>query len=1000
MKIGTVTAPAPWRWLAAGLVLSGVAGGAQASPHENVIDTGEVVTVPDDFGGDWHPGAFLNVGLYTRGDLNILDGGTVTTQHASVGATTGSEGYLRVSGEGSSLIATGGMVLAENGSATVTFEAGAQINTGATSIGFSNDGVATVLVTGDNTHWELANTLAIGGRGQGTVTVTDGASINGGLHLALGQYDDTAIGSGQLLASDGAQLSFAGMAQIGQRGVGEVSLASGAGLSTLEGILGWYDGGQGTVTLTGAGTQWSGQRYVMVGHEGQGEMTLADGAALVLVRRDLYPDDPTAVVVGNQATGQGVVNIGAAEGEAAVAAGTLDAERFHFGLGDGTLVFNHTDTDYEFAAFLSDSVVGGGTSGKVKHLAGGTVLTGANAQFAGNVNLAGGTLTLAADQVLGTGTLELDGGTLATRGDIALAHDTVQLTDSFLQVEQGSASFSGDVDLGDYLLTIGGAGNALFSGTFSSGTGALSKTGSGTLTLTGNAAAFNGTHTVSGGVFAVNTVLGGEVDVQAGGRLQGTGTVGNTTIGNGGTLAAGNSIGELTIDGDLTFVPGGVFDVEVNPAGTNSDHVYVTGTATLAGSVLHVGEVGNYSPISTYRILTADGGLIDDFDDVASDFLFLDAALIYGATTVDLELRRNDIAFASFASSHNQAAVAQAIEALGAGNVVHDEIVTQAGTPASVQQGYDQLSGELHASALTALLEDSRLLRDTATDRLRGGAGDTTLAEGNGYTGWLRPFGNWGRSDGERGTVDMDRDTQGFLLGVDTALDNGGRAGLLAGYSRTDLGLASRRGDADIDSLHLGLYGESRRGALAVRGGLFYSYQQLDTERRVVVGGLNETLTGERSANTLQGFGELGYRLGDDTTSVEGFAQLAQLHLRLNSGSEQGGAAALRGEQGNTDVTFTTLGVRPATTLGGVRVHGSLGWRHALGDVTPDTALRFAGGENFDIDAAPLARDTLVMEAGVTLSLAERASLRIGYAGQTGGGVSDHGGQATLAWDF
>ncbi|WP_159559693.1 autotransporter outer membrane beta-barrel domain-containing protein [Alcanivorax sp. S71-1-4] len=996
MRLKPLSAAVRWQRVAAALWLSGLplVSVVQASPHEHVIDAGENVTVPDDFGGDWLPGDFLNVGLYTRGDLSIINGGTVTTQHASVGSTPGAEGYLLVSGAGSTLIAGQTLVLAENGTATVTVADGAYIDSNAVSIGYAGQGVADVVVTGQDTRWDMNLTMVVGGWGNGVLTLADGATLGGGTQLVMGQYNDASgLGIGTLHASGGSQLSFSSLAQIGVRGEAELTLTSGASLSALEGIVGWNAGGKGTLNLSGTDTLWSGQRYLMIGHEGQGEATLSEGATISLVRRDLYPDDPTSLVLANAAGSQGVFNIGAAENEAAVAAGTLDLERFRFGAGDGTLVFNHTSSDYVFAPYLSGV-------GTLRHLAGDTTLAGGDADFDGMVHLTGGTLTLAADQVLGTGTLELDGGTLATRGDIALAHDTVQLTDSFLQVEQGSASFSGDVDLGDYLLTIGGAGNALFSGTFSSGTGALSKTGSGTLTLTGNAAAFNGTHTVSGGVFAVNTVLGGEVDVQAGGRLQGTGTVGNTTIGNGGTLAAGNSIGELTIDGDLTFVPGGVFDVEVNPAGTNSDHVYVTGTATLAGSVLHVGEVGNYSPISTYRILTADGGLIDDFDDVASDFLFLDAALIYGATTVDLELRRNDIAFASFASSHNQAAVAQAIEALGAGNVVHDEIVTQAGTPASVQQGYDQLSGELHASALTALLEDSRLLRDTATDRLRGGAGDTTLAEGNGYTGWLRPFGNWGRSDGERGTVDMDRDTQGFLLGVDTALDNGGRAGLLAGYSRTDLGLASRRGDADIDSLHLGLYGESRRGALAVRGGLFYSYQQLDTERRVVVGGLNETLTGERSANTLQGFGELGYRLGDDTTSVEGFAQLAQLHLRLNSGSEQGGAAALRGEQGNTDVTFTTLGVRPATTLGGVRVHGSLGWRHALGDVTPDTALRFAGGENFDIDAAPLARDTLVMEAGVTLSLAERASLRIGYAGQTGGGVSDHGGQATLAWDF
>lgn len=996
MKIKTVFGALRWQHVVAALLLSGapIASVVQASPHEHVIDDGEHVIVPDDFDGDWLPGDFLNVGLYTRGDLHIIHGGKVITQHASVGSTPGSEGYLLVSGAGSSLIAGQTLVLAENGSATVIFDGGAHIDTYAASVGYAGQGVATVLVAGQDTRWDVDRTLAVGGWGDGEITLEDGATIDGGLHLVMGQYNDASgVGMGRLHASGGSQLSFAGMAQVGVRGEAELTLESGARLSALEGIVGWYAGGKGTLNLSGEDTLWSGQRYLMIGHEGQGEATLSDGATVSLVRHDLFPDDPTSLVLANAAGSQAIFNIGAAGNEAAVAAGTLALERFRFGAGDGTLVFNHTSSDYVFVPYLSGV-------GTIRHLAGDTALAGADADFDGTLHLTGGTLTLAADHVLGTGTLALDGGTLATRGDIVLAHDMVQLIDSTLLVGEGSASFTGDLDLGDYLLTIDGEGDTLFSGAFSAGTGALNKAGSGALTLTGNASAFNGTHTVTGGVFAVNTVLGGEVDVQAGGRLQGAGTVGNTTIGNGATLAAGNSIGELTINGDLTFMTGGVFDVEVNPLGTNSDHVYVTGTATLAGSVLHVGEVGNYSPISTYRILTADGGLIDGFDNVASNFLFLDADLIYGATTVDLELRRNDIAFASFANSHNQAAVAQAIEALGAGNAVHDEIVTQAGTPASVQRSYDQLSGELHASALAALLEESRLLRDAATDRLRGGAGDMTLAQGNGYTGWVRPFGNWGRSDGKRGTADLDRDSAGFLIGVDTQLDQGGRAGLMAGYSRTDLGLSSRRGDADIDSLHAGVYGASQRGVLAVRGGLFYSYQQLDTERRVSVGALNETLTGERSASTLQGFGELGYQLGDDVMAVEAFAQLAQLHLSLRSGSERGGSTALRGEQGNTDVTFTTLGVRPSTTLGDVRLHGSLGWRHALGDVTPDTQLRFAGGETFSIDAAPLARDALVMEAGVTVSLADSASLRIGYAGQAGGGIADHGGQVTLAWDF
>ena len=82
------------------------------------------------------------------------------------------------------------------------------------------------------------------------------------------------------------------------------------------------------------------------------------------------------------------------------------------------------------------------------------------------------------------------------------------------------------------------------------------------------------------------------------------------------------------------------------------------------------------------------------------------------------------------------------------------------------------------------------------------------------------------------------------------------------------------------------------------------------------------------------------------------------------------------------------------------RLYSSLGWRHAFGDTTPETSLRFAGGDAFTVEGAPLAEDTLVMEAGLTWLLAPRATLNLGYQGETGDGRADHGGQIRFGWTF
>ena len=64
----------------------------------------------------------------------------------------------------------------------------------------------------------------------------------------------------------------------------------------------------------------------------------------------------------------------------------------------------------------------------------------------------------------------------------------------------------------------------------------------------------------------------------AGGSIGGNGTLGNTTI-NGGTLAPGNSIGTLSINGNLVLTSAAAYIVEVSP--TQADRTNVTGTATL-----------------------------------------------------------------------------------------------------------------------------------------------------------------------------------------------------------------------------------------------------------------------------------------------------------------------------------------------------------------------------------------------------------------------------------
>ncbi|HBV12218.1 MAG TPA: outer membrane autotransporter, partial [Brevundimonas sp.] len=453
-------------------------------------------------------------------------------------------------------------------------------------------------------------------------------------------------------------------------------------------------------------------------------------------------------------------------------------------LGDivnhGALAFQRSD-DFAFDGIVSGSGV------LIKNGAGTLTLAGANT-YTGGTTLRGGVVAVAQDVNLGhaDGALRFDGGALRVTGtdftgtnraiawsaaggtfDIAEAANRFEVSADIngagamikrgegtlllsganifggARIEDGgligtTASLSGDIALiaASSRLSLTNTDAGVFAGALS-GIGRVSLDGSGTVLLTGDSSGFSGLTTLNAGKLLVgapngNGRLGGSLEVLSGATLGGSGAIGSgvgshISIAAGGVLSPGNSIGTLTINGDLTFASGARFEVEVNPLGADSDLVRVTGSATLnGGTVAHIGANGRYDPRSTYTILTA-ASLTGAFDDVTSDFAFLNPKLHYdyGAGTVQMELLRNDIAFASAARTRNQAATAHAIEAIGfdAGNAVYEAIVQLADDGDLIRASFDQLSGELHVSAQTAMIEDSRLIRNAANDRLRAAFG-------------------------------------------------------------------------------------------------------------------------------------------------------------------------------------------------------------------------------------------------------------------------------------
>lgn len=737
-----------------------------------------------------------------------------------------------------------------------------------------------------------------------------------------------------------------------------------------------FQGAPGLVTVSGAdgAVSVSGMQFAVDGYRVEsGGITLAEAQTVIRVGDGSQAGAGYSATIASELRGDGALvkdDLGTLvltgdnsyRGDTIVRAGTLvgNTRSIRNNLGNnGHVVFDQAGD----GVFQGD-IYGRGTLEK----------TGA------------GALTLAGASVLDW---TITQGGLISRtdlfgGNVAIAQN------AFMRFDQaGSGAYRGALSgSGDFQVAVGG-GNQL--------------------RLTGDSAAFAGTTSVMSGGLIVDGNLGGSLEMQHGTVLSGSGSVGTAVVNSGATISPGNSIGTLGINGSLRFRSGSTYEVEIDGAG-QSDRIAVADTAVIEGGAVRVvSGGGGYVPAARYTILTAGSGVTGAFTEgVISNLAFLDPSLSYDANNVYLTMARNAVRFGDIGATPNQRAAGGGVDGLGGGNAVHDAVLALSAEEA--RGAFDQLSGEIHASARTVLIEDSRFVRNAVNDRLRGafdkagasgpvatyrdGAPKPAASDTEGPAFWGQGFGSWGHTGGDRNAARIGRSTGGFFIGADAPAFGNWRLGAVAGYSHTSFDTKDRYSSGSSDNYHFGLYGGSQWGDLSFRTGAAYAWHDVSTSRRVAFSGFGENLAGGYDAGTAQIFGELAYGFTIGATRFEPFANLAYANLHADNVREAGGASALTGGSDETHTTFTTLGLRGSATFAvkgaTVTARGMLGWRHAFDDVTPTSTLRFAGGGNaFTVAGGPIARDAALVEAGLDLALTPTAVLGVVYGGQFGSDATD-----------
>lgn len=435
---------------------------------------------------------------------------------------------------------------------------------------------------------------------------------------------------------------------------------------------------------------------------------------------------------------------------------------------------------------------------------------------------------------------------------------------------------------------LGGPGTDTFDvaliGTKYNGFDSFLKEGASTWTLTGTntlAAPF----LVSGGTLVNDATLANMMmTVGPDGRLEGIGTLGGLTVD--GTVAPGNSIGTITVAGDVTFNTGSVYEVEL-AAPDQADLIAATGTATINGGEVQVTKLSteeSYRGGQSYRIITADSVVRNGDFTYDNPFLFLDSDIEYGDTYVDILLTAEGIGmdFTSVARTFNQVQSATGLSDLeqsGDALTVYNELLFLT-DEVEARRAFDLASGEVHASSQHVIDQAFSLFSRTmgrqaaagltgvgpggqgAVTRLSFAAVDDTSFPARSPNLWIAPLGGRGSVDANNNAAKLDWWTAGIAGGYEGPVDTAnGHAwlGFGLGYLYSESNVDARLSSADADSYNIGVYGGWSDGPLSLTGSLGYMASRVETRRQIVFGGLNRTAAADYWTHTLGLSAEAAY---------------------------------------------------------------------------------------------------------------------------------------------
>jgi autotransporter-associated beta strand protein len=529
-----------------------------------------------------------SAGSRTLGALTIGDTNASYFGYTIAAGVTGSQLIFNNNGSGATLgfPATGG--------AANTISAGISLNDNLTIDGAtpntSEHVLSGIITNGSGTYGLTKNGATCLIQLSGANTFKGGVTINGGRVKAASSVK--AFGTGLVTINSGGQAYLSGLSG---------SLSNNfniAGVGYDDGGATAYSGAirleSATVNLVGSITLASNARIGAYGGPTDGTVSGPISGSFELEVAAMHSSSSSSINMSSAANSTTSTRLTSMGGTLNLALGNANA------LSTGPLTLS-SNVVLKLSGFNASfaSLANVGTSATIGNYGGGSDSTltvgGAGASFAYDGILINGNAHVLNLVKLGSGTMTLLGPGARHTGTTTINNGVLSLSNCVNWASAVTANAPGTLDLNAE------AGGSWVFGKTLGGNGTLTKSGADTVTLAaantcigptvirsgtlalGASGSLASAFITNNATFDVSAAAGG-YHLASGQTLCGTGSVtGPITVDNGATLSPGNSIGTLTINGNLILA--GKLFIEVDKtAAPTCDNVVVTGNVTNTGT--------------------------------------------------------------------------------------------------------------------------------------------------------------------------------------------------------------------------------------------------------------------------------------------------------------------------------------------------------------------------------------------------------------------------------